>query len=228
MSRVKLHIAPSFNEALCNTIRVAARIIAIVALHRNDDNIPNAIIVARCEPSHDDDEPPMTALSAIHAGRMPLWRASVRWLLDRGKRHLRLEAAMPWRGVSTCFLIHRRSGTASAEDSTYRLVRLTVPGSEFHFSENTELRCEWAASRKEAGKQGLSKPPASACAWQRRSASQFINSPPTSASMEAPAKPRGHCDLTDILDQRDRDYCIGALRSRWRIFGAEVCGAGGQ
>lgn len=35
-------------------------------------------------------------------------------------------------------------------------------------------------------------------------------------------------DLTDILDQRDRDYCIGALRSRWRIFGADVWGAGGR
>ena len=34
-------------------------------------------------------------------------------------------------------------------------------------------------------------------------------------------------DLTDILDQRDRDYCIAALRSRW-VAGADVCGAGGR
>jgi hypothetical protein len=34
-------------------------------------------------------------------------------------------------------------------------------------------------------------------------------------------------DLTDILDQRDRDYCIAALRSRW-VTGIDVCGAGGR
>ena len=34
-------------------------------------------------------------------------------------------------------------------------------------------------------------------------------------------------DLTDILDQRDRDYCIAALRSRW-VAGIDVCGAGGR
>jgi hypothetical protein len=38
----------------------------------------------------------------------------------------------------------------------------------------------------------------------------------------------GSRDLTDILDRRDRDYCMSARRSRWRIFGAEVCGAGGR
>ena len=26
-------------------------------------------------------------------------------------------------------------------------------------------------------------------------------------------------DLTDILDQRDRDYCIAKLRSRWGVAG---------
>ncbi len=35
-------------------------------------------------------------------------------------------------------------------------------------------------------------------------------------------------DLTDILDQRDRDYCIAALRSRCSSVGADVCGAGGR
>ena len=35
-------------------------------------------------------------------------------------------------------------------------------------------------------------------------------------------------DLTDILDQRDRDYCIAALRSRCCSVGADVCGAGGR
>ena len=35
-------------------------------------------------------------------------------------------------------------------------------------------------------------------------------------------------DLTDILDQRDRDYCIATLRSRWSSSGADVCGAGGR
>ena len=34
-------------------------------------------------------------------------------------------------------------------------------------------------------------------------------------------------DLTDILDQRDRDYCMAALRSRW-VAGIDVCGAGGR
>ena len=34
-------------------------------------------------------------------------------------------------------------------------------------------------------------------------------------------------DLTDILDQRDRDYCIAWLRSRW-VRGIDVCGAGGR
>jgi hypothetical protein len=35
-------------------------------------------------------------------------------------------------------------------------------------------------------------------------------------------------DLTDILDQRDRDYCIAGLRSRWSMSGDDVCGAGGR
>ena len=35
-------------------------------------------------------------------------------------------------------------------------------------------------------------------------------------------------DLTDILDQRDRDYCMAGLRSRWGVGGSEVCGAGGR
>jgi hypothetical protein len=35
-------------------------------------------------------------------------------------------------------------------------------------------------------------------------------------------------DLTDILDQRDRDYCIAVLRSRCSSVGADVCGAGGR
>lgn len=34
-------------------------------------------------------------------------------------------------------------------------------------------------------------------------------------------------DLTDILYQRDRDYCIAALRSRC-VTGIDVCGAGGR
>jgi NAD(P)-dependent dehydrogenase (short-subunit alcohol dehydrogenase family) len=34
-------------------------------------------------------------------------------------------------------------------------------------------------------------------------------------------------DLTDILDQRDRDYCIAVLRSRC-VGGADVWGAGGR
>ena len=38
----------------------------------------------------------------------------------------------------------------------------------------------------------------------------------------------GPTDLTDILDQRDRDYCITALRSRWNVSGADVRGAGGR
>jgi nucleoside-diphosphate-sugar epimerase len=37
-----------------------------------------------------------------------------------------------------------------------------------------------------------------------------------------------HFDLTDIVDQRARDYCIAAVRSRSRISGADVCGAGGR
>ena len=35
-------------------------------------------------------------------------------------------------------------------------------------------------------------------------------------------------DLTDILNQRDGDYCIAVLRSRWSIVGDDVCGAGGR
>ena len=35
-------------------------------------------------------------------------------------------------------------------------------------------------------------------------------------------------DLTDFLYQRDRDYCIGMISSRWRAKGANVCGAGGR
>jgi hypothetical protein len=35
-------------------------------------------------------------------------------------------------------------------------------------------------------------------------------------------------DLTDILDQLDRDYCIAALLSRWSVSGADVRGAGGR
>ena len=34
--------------------------------------------------------------------------------------------------------------------------------------------------------------------------------------------------LADILDQRDRDYCIAVLRSRWSIVGDDVRGAGGR
>jgi hypothetical protein len=34
-------------------------------------------------------------------------------------------------------------------------------------------------------------------------------------------------DLTDFLNQRDRDYCIGMISSRWWARGANVCGAGG-
>jgi hypothetical protein len=34
-------------------------------------------------------------------------------------------------------------------------------------------------------------------------------------------------DLTDFLNQRMRDYCIGMISSRWRAKGANVCGAGG-
>ena len=36
-----------------------------------------------------------------------------------------------------------------------------------------------------------------------------------------------NADLTDFLNQRDRDYCIGMISSRWRAKGANVCGAGG-
>lgn len=35
-------------------------------------------------------------------------------------------------------------------------------------------------------------------------------------------------DLTAILDQRDRDYCITALLSRRSISGDKTCGAGGR
>ena len=34
-------------------------------------------------------------------------------------------------------------------------------------------------------------------------------------------------DLTAFLYQRDRDYCIGMISSRWLAEGANVCGAGG-
>jgi hypothetical protein len=34
--------------------------------------------------------------------------------------------------------------------------------------------------------------------------------------------------LTDILYQRDGDYCIADVPSRWDIGGASVCGAGGR
>jgi transketolase len=34
-------------------------------------------------------------------------------------------------------------------------------------------------------------------------------------------------DLTDFLNQRDRDYCICMISSRWWAEGANVCGAGG-
>ena len=34
--------------------------------------------------------------------------------------------------------------------------------------------------------------------------------------------------LTDFLYQRDGDYCIAAVPSRWDIGGANVCGAGGR
>ena len=44
------------------------------------------------------------------------------------------------------------------------------------------------------------------------------------ASLKFPLK----LDLTDILDQLDRDYCIAALRSRCCSVGADVCGAGGR
>jgi hypothetical protein len=33
--------------------------------------------------------------------------------------------------------------------------------------------------------------------------------------------------LTTVLYQRDRDYCIGMVSSRWAANGADVCGAGG-
>ena len=39
---------------------------------------------------------------------------------------------------------------------------------------------------------------------------------------------KGGNDLTDILDQRAGDYCIAAFRSRCRISGGDVCGAGGR
>ena len=35
-------------------------------------------------------------------------------------------------------------------------------------------------------------------------------------------------DLTDFLNQRVRDYCIGMISSRWWAEGANVCGAGGR
>ena len=35
-------------------------------------------------------------------------------------------------------------------------------------------------------------------------------------------------DLTDFLNQRDREYCIGMISSRWWADGANVCGAGGR
>jgi hypothetical protein len=34
--------------------------------------------------------------------------------------------------------------------------------------------------------------------------------------------------LTDILYQRDRDYCIAVVPSRWDNGGAKACGAGGR
>jgi hypothetical protein len=34
-------------------------------------------------------------------------------------------------------------------------------------------------------------------------------------------------DLTDYLNQRDRDYCIDMISSRWWADGAKVTGAGG-
>ena len=50
-------------------------------------------------------------------------------------------------------------------------------------------------------------------------------------NLACPASPihyQANPDLTDILDQRDRGYCIAALRSRWGIAGTDVCGAGGR
>ncbi len=35
-------------------------------------------------------------------------------------------------------------------------------------------------------------------------------------------------DLTDILDPRDRDYRIDALRSRWSLSGTDFFAAGGR
>jgi hypothetical protein len=35
-------------------------------------------------------------------------------------------------------------------------------------------------------------------------------------------------DLMDFLNQRDRDYCIGNISSRWFVTGMNVCGAGGR
>jgi hypothetical protein len=40
-------------------------------------------------------------------------------------------------------------------------------------------------------------------------------------------KERASADLTVFLYQRDRDYCIGMISSRWWAKGANVCGAGG-
>ena len=39
---------------------------------------------------------------------------------------------------------------------------------------------------------------------------------------------RDFIDLTDILDQRNRDYCIGQLRSRCSDRAVDVWGAGGR
>src|SRR5450759_1830072 len=38
--------------------------------------------------------------------------------------------------------------------------------------------------------------------------------------------PADYRDLTAFLYQRDRDYCIGMISSRWAANGANVCGAG--
>jgi hypothetical protein len=35
-------------------------------------------------------------------------------------------------------------------------------------------------------------------------------------------------DLMDFLNQRDGDYCIGSISSRWFVTGMKVCGAGGR
>lgn len=41
---------------------------------------------------------------------------------------------------------------------------------------------------------------------------------------DAHPRSRTSHDLTDLLNQRDRDFCIASLRSRCGICGDDVCG----